>query len=69
MADVYKAFDTRLKREVALKLIRKDAFPREQFDHFRNPHNLVFQIIQLIRTIFARLSVLMQNAQFLLYWY
>ncbi len=27
MADVYKAFDTQLERDVAIKVIRKDAFP------------------------------------------
>ena len=29
MATVYKAYDTRLEREVAVKVIRKDAFPAE----------------------------------------
>jgi serine/threonine protein kinase len=29
MAIVYKAYDTRLEREVAIKIIRKDAFPAE----------------------------------------
>ena len=29
MAVVYKAYDTRLEREVAVKIIRKDAFPAE----------------------------------------
>ena len=29
MAVVYKAFDTNLEREVAIKIIRKDAFPAE----------------------------------------
>ena len=32
MAIVYKAYDTRLEREVAIKLIRKDAFPVEVHD-------------------------------------
>jgi len=32
MATVYKAFDTRLEREVAVKVIRKGAFPAEQFE-------------------------------------
>ncbi len=30
MATVYKAYDTRLEREVAIKVIRRDAFPPEQ---------------------------------------
>ncbi|MDO8755476.1 MAG: protein kinase, partial [Anaerolineales bacterium] len=30
MATVYKAFDTRLEREVAIKVIRRDAFPAEE---------------------------------------
>lgn len=29
-ADVYRAFDTRLERDVAIKLIRRSAFPPEQ---------------------------------------
>jgi len=32
MATVYKAFDTRLEREVAIKVIRRDAFPPEQLE-------------------------------------
>jgi len=32
MATVYKAFDTRLEREVALKVIRRDAFLPEEMD-------------------------------------
>ena len=32
MATVYKAYDTRLERDVAIKLIRKDAFPVEVHD-------------------------------------
>lgn len=32
MATVYKAYDTRLEREVAFKFIRKDAFPPEQLE-------------------------------------
>ena len=32
MATVYKAFDTRLERNVAIKVLRRDAFPPEQFD-------------------------------------
>ncbi len=32
MATVYKAFDTRLEREVALKVIRREAFPPEEMD-------------------------------------
>ncbi|MGB9724068.1 MAG: protein kinase domain-containing protein, partial [Chloroflexia bacterium] len=30
MATVYRAYDTRLERDVALKVIRKGAFPPEQ---------------------------------------
>ena len=30
MATVFKAYDTRLEREVAIKIIRKEAFPPEQ---------------------------------------
>ncbi len=30
MATVYKAYDTRLEREVAIKVIRRDAFPADQ---------------------------------------
>ena len=33
MATVYKAFDTRLERDVAVKVIRRAAFPPEQLDH------------------------------------
>jgi WD40 repeat protein/serine/threonine protein kinase len=33
MATVYKAFDTRLDRDVAVKVIRRAAFPPEQLDH------------------------------------
>ena len=32
MATVYKAYDTRLEREVAIKVIRKDAFPAEALE-------------------------------------
>ncbi len=32
MATVYKAFDTRLEREVAVKIIRHGAFPKEQLE-------------------------------------
>jgi len=32
MAVVYKAFDTRLERQVAIKIIRRDAFPPEQLE-------------------------------------
>lgn len=32
MAIVYKAYDTRLEREVAIKIIRKEAFPPESID-------------------------------------
>ena len=32
MAIVYKAYDTRLEREVAIKIIRKEAFPPEALD-------------------------------------
>jgi len=32
MATVYKAYDTRLEREVAVKVIRKEAFPPEQLE-------------------------------------
>jgi raffinose/stachyose/melibiose transport system substrate-binding protein len=32
MATVYKAFDTRLERDVAVKIIRRAAFPPEQLD-------------------------------------
>jgi serine/threonine protein kinase len=32
MATVYKAYDTRLERDVAVKIIRKKAFPEEQLD-------------------------------------
>ena len=31
MATVYKAYDTRLERDVAIKVIRREAFPPEQF--------------------------------------
>jgi tRNA A-37 threonylcarbamoyl transferase component Bud32 len=33
MATVYKAYDTRLERDVAIKVIRRDAFPPNQLDH------------------------------------
>lgn len=33
MAIVYKAYDTRLDRDVAIKIIRRGAFPPEQIDH------------------------------------
>ncbi len=33
MATVYKAYDTRLERDVAIKIIRKGAFPPEQLEH------------------------------------
>ena len=32
MATVYKAFDTRLEREVAIKVVRRKAFPEEKLD-------------------------------------
>ena len=32
MANVYKAFDTRLERDVAVKIIRRQAFPEEQLE-------------------------------------
>lgn len=32
MATVYKAYDTRLERDVAIKVIRRGAFPNEQID-------------------------------------
>jgi serine/threonine protein kinase len=32
MATVYKAYDTTLKREVAIKFIRCDAFPAEAYE-------------------------------------
>ena len=32
MATVYKAYDSRLDREVAIKVIRRDAFPADQLD-------------------------------------
>ena len=32
MATVYKAYDTRLEREVAIKVIRRDAFPPDDMD-------------------------------------
>jgi serine/threonine protein kinase len=32
MATVYKAYDTRLEREVAIKVIRRDAFPPDEMD-------------------------------------
>jgi serine/threonine protein kinase len=32
MATVYKAYDTRLEREVAVKVIRREAFPVEQLE-------------------------------------
>jgi len=33
MATVYKAYDTRLEREVAVKIIRREAFPPEVIEH------------------------------------
>jgi serine/threonine protein kinase len=33
MATVYKAFDTRLERDVAVKIIRKGAFPTDHVEH------------------------------------
>jgi serine/threonine protein kinase len=33
MATVYKAYDTRLEREVAIKVIRRGAFPPDQLEH------------------------------------
>ena len=33
MATVYKAYDTRLERNVAIKIIRRGAFPPDQLDH------------------------------------
>ena len=35
MATVYKAYDTRLEREVAVKVIRTGAFPPEQIERIR----------------------------------
>ncbi|MBK9208189.1 MAG: serine/threonine protein kinase [Anaerolineales bacterium] len=32
MATVYKAYDTRLEREVAIKVIRRDAFPQDDME-------------------------------------
>lgn len=32
MATVYKAYDTRLEREVAIKVIRREAFPQDELD-------------------------------------
>ena len=32
MATVYKGYDTRLERDVAIKVIRREAFPPEQLD-------------------------------------
>ena len=32
MASIYQAYDTRLERDVAIKLIRRDAFPKEQHE-------------------------------------
>jgi len=32
MATVYKAYDTRLEREVAIKVIRRDAFPQDEME-------------------------------------
>lgn len=32
MATVYKAYDTRLERDVAIKIIRREAFPAENYD-------------------------------------
>ncbi|MDO9300338.1 MAG: protein kinase, partial [Anaerolineales bacterium] len=32
MATVYKAYDTRLEREVAIKVIRRDAFPPDDME-------------------------------------
>ena len=34
MAIVYKAYDTRLEQDVAIKIIREGAFPAEQLDRF-----------------------------------
>jgi endo-alpha-1,4-polygalactosaminidase (GH114 family)/tRNA A-37 threonylcarbamoyl transferase component Bud32 len=34
MATVYKVYDTRLERDVAIKIIRTGAFPPEQLEHF-----------------------------------
>jgi len=33
MATVYKAYDTRLERDVALKVIRREVFPPKQLEH------------------------------------
>ena len=33
MAVVYKAYDTRLERDVALKLIRTDVIPPERYEN------------------------------------
>ena len=33
MATVYKAYDTRLERDVAIKIIRRGAFPPDQLEH------------------------------------
>ena len=32
MATVYKAYDTRLEREVAIKVIRREAFPPDEME-------------------------------------
>ena len=37
MATVYKAYDTRLEREVAIKVIRREAFPPDEMDIY--PHS------------------------------
>jgi len=49
MATVYKAFDTRLERDVAIKVIRKDAFPA-------NMHAHVFKRFEREAKALARLS-------------
>lgn len=37
MATVYKAFDTHLEREVAIKIIRNGAFPPQHLELIVNP--------------------------------
>ena len=49
MATVYQAFDTRLERDVAIKVIRKDAFPA-------NMHAHVFKRFEREAKALARLS-------------